>query len=136
MDISRYINKNRADKGFTLIEVLIALAIFSIGILAVASMQLSARLQSRSSAEITEASAIASGQMEELMLRPFDHADLDPVLNPHQLTLGKYAIQWMVIDSDLNGDTINDSKTVELTASYNMGSNQRQITMFFIKHDQ
>jgi len=140
MNIAGWDNRDRDSKGFTLIEVLIALAIFSIGILAVASLQVSARLQSRNSVEITEASAIASGQMEELMLRPFDHADLDPALNPHQLTSGKYTIGWLVTESDLNGDALNDSKTVELTVSYNKlistGSNQREITMLFIKHDQ
>lgn len=129
-----------ADKGFTLIETLIALAIFSIGILAVTSLQVSASLQSRNSSEITEASAIASNQMEELMLRPFDHNDLDPALNPHTLSSGKYGIQWTVTASDLNSDTINDSKTVDMTVSWNkfnsMGSNQRQVRMFFIKHNQ
>jgi type IV pilus modification protein PilV len=129
---------DRADKGFTLIEVLIALAILTIGILAVASLQVSARLQSRNSSEITEASAVAYNQMEELILRPFDHNDLDPALNPHLLSSGKYSIQWAVTASDLNSDTINESKTVELTASWNKivssGSNQRQVKFFFIKH--
>ena len=131
---------DKAEKGFSLIEVLIALAIFSIGILAVTSLQVSASLQSRNSSEITEASAIASNQMEELMLRPFDHNDLDPALNPHTLSLGKYGIQWTVTASDLNSDTINESKTVDMTVSWNklisMGSNQRQVRMFFIKHNQ
>lgn len=127
-----------SNKGFTLIEVLIALAIFSIGMLAVASLQVSASLQNRSSSEITEASAMASDQMEELMLRPFDHADLDPALNPHLLNSGKYGIQWEVTETDLNGDAINESKTVELTVSYDKvlsaAANPRQITMLFIKH--
>jgi len=131
---------DKAEKGFSLIEVLIALAIFSIGILAVTSLQVSASLQSRNSSEITEASAIASNQMEELMLRPFDHNDLDPALNPHTLSLGKYGIQWTITASDLNSDTINESKTVDMTVSWNklnsMGSNQRQVRMFFIKHNQ
>ena len=128
------------DKGFTLIEVLIALAILTIGILAVASLQVSARLQSRNSSEITEASAVAYNQMEELILRPFDHNDLNPALNPHLLTSGKYSIQWIVTASNLNSDTINESKTVELTVSWNKllpsGSNQRQVRFLFIKHNQ
>jgi len=140
MNTTVYVRIDKAEKGFSLIEVLIALAIFSIGILAVTSLQVSASLQSRNSSEITEASAIASNQMEELMLRPFDHNDLDPALNPHTLSSGKYGIQWTVTASDLNSDTINDSKTVDMTVSWNkfnsMGSNQRQVRMFFIKHNQ
>jgi len=128
------------DKGFSLIEVLIALAIFSIGILAVTSLQVSASLQNRNSSEITEASAIAFNQMEELMLIPYDHNDLSPALNPHILDSGKYRIQWTAIASDLNSDTINESKTVELTVNWNKlsstGPNQRQVKLFFIKHNK
>ena len=140
MNRSMRINPVKAQQGFSLIEVLIALAIFSIGILAVSSLQVSASMQSRNSSEITQASAIAFNQMEELMLRPFDHNDLSPALNPHLLASGKYRIQWNAIDSDLNGDTINESKTVELTVSWNKltssGPNERQVRLFFIKHNQ
>jgi type IV pilus assembly protein PilV len=140
MAITACVDTDGTDSGFTLIEVLIALAIFSIGLLAVASMQVSASLQNRSSADITEASALASGQMEELMLRPFDHVDLDPAANPHQLISGKYDMQWNVTESDLDGDLVNDSKTVALTVSYNKllsnAANRRQVSMFFIKPNE
>lgn len=140
MDSAVRVNPAVTDKGFSLIEVLIALAIFSIGILAVTSLQVSASLQNRNSSEITEASAIAFNQMEELMLIPFDHNDLSPALNPHILSSGKYRIQWTAIASDLNSDTINESRTVELTVSWNKlnstGPNQRQVKLFFIKHNQ
>jgi prepilin-type N-terminal cleavage/methylation domain-containing protein len=138
MKFAARVDADRADSGFTLIEVLIATAIFAIGIMAVASMQVWASLQNRSSTEITEASALASGQMEELMLRPFDHADL--AAGVHQLNSGKYAMQWVVTESDLDGDGANDSKTVALTVSYfrvhSNASSQRQVSMFFIKPNQ
>jgi type IV pilus assembly protein PilV len=139
MNRSMRINPLKTQQGFSLIEVLIALAIFSIGIIAVSSLQVSASMQSRNSSEITQASAIAFNQMEELMLRPFSHNDLSPALNPHILASGKYRIQWNAIDSDLNADTINESKTVELTVSWNKltssGPNERQVRLFFIKHN-
>ncbi len=140
MASSAKVNPLRAVRGFSLIEVLIALAIFSIGILAVASLQVSASMQSRNSSEITEATAIAFNQMEELMLRPFAHNDLSSALNPHILASGKYRIQWNAIVSDLNGDSINESKTLEMTVSWNKlgstGPNERQVRLFFIKHNQ
>jgi type IV pilus modification protein PilV len=139
MDASICMDNVKCDKGFSLLEVLIALAIFSIGVLAVASLQVSASLQGRNSSELTEASAIGSNQMEELMLRPFNHNDLSTALNPHVLSSGKYRVQWTVTDSDLNGDTVNESKTVDMTVSWNKLSaaspSQRQVRIFFIKHN-
>jgi len=134
------VNPLQTEKGFTLIEALIALGIFSIGILAVTSLLVSSNMQSRRSAEITEASAIAFNQMEELMLIPFDHSDLSSASNPHTSASGKYQVQWNAIESDLNNDAINDSKTIELAVTWNKinsgTSNQRRVRLFFIKHNQ
>jgi prepilin-type N-terminal cleavage/methylation domain-containing protein len=58
--------------GFTLIEVVIAISIFAIGFLAVAALQISANKSSRRALEVTEATAIASNQMERLMSLSFD----------------------------------------------------------------
>jgi type IV pilus assembly protein PilV len=63
-------------RGFTLMEVLIALAIFAIGILGVAKMQLSAISGNSSSRGWTEAATIGQQQMEILMSLPYD----DPLL--------------------------------------------------------
>ncbi len=73
-------------RGFTLIEVLIAMAIFAIGVLAVTSMQMrsinlntTARLQ-------TEAATLAVGWMERLLALPFDDADGDGCLDTGYFT--------------------------------------------------
>lgn len=125
--------------GFSLIEVLIGLTIFAIGILAVSSLIVSSNLLSRRSTEITQATGIGSDQMEDLLLRPFDHADLDPVLNPHQQISGKYLVRWLVTEADLDADGVNDSKTVDMTITWNAMfqpfSNQRQVRMVLLKHD-
>ena len=63
------------DRGFTLIEVLVAITILSVGLLAVASMQANA-IRSNSLAErVTVITAVAQGAMEDLMAR----ADSDPI---------------------------------------------------------
>ncbi|MDA3834880.1 MAG: prepilin-type N-terminal cleavage/methylation domain-containing protein [Spirochaetales bacterium] len=59
-------------KGFTLMEVLIALAIFAIGILGVAKMQLSGISGNASSRGVTEAATIGQQQLEILMSLPYD----------------------------------------------------------------
>jgi prepilin-type N-terminal cleavage/methylation domain-containing protein len=129
----------KPDSGFSLIEILIALSIFAIGILAVATLQVSANLTSRSSADITQASSLASGQMEEIMHLPFLHTALDPASNPHSKSSGKYVTEWWVTNTDLDGDGVFESKTVELTVSwkrlFSPGPDQKQVKVLFIKHD-
>ncbi len=57
--------------GFTIIEVLVALAIFSIGLLAVAQMQVNALNNTRRVKQNVDAMKIAEDQTEYLMSLPF-----------------------------------------------------------------
>ena len=66
-------NRNR---GYTLMEVLIAIAIFSIGFLAVGSMQIMAMRTGVSSRNQTTVLSIAKDRAEELEALPYTHADL------------------------------------------------------------
>jgi type IV pilus assembly protein PilV len=129
-----YLRQNQ--RGFTLIEVLIALGIFAIGFLAVAAMQVSANLGTRNACEASEATALATNQMEELMQLPFDDGDLNPATNPHQVSRGKYTIEWSVTDSDLNADGSNDAKTVQLSVSWTrLRGTGRTVKLAFVKHN-
>lgn len=125
------------DKGFTLIEVLISLAILSIGILAVASLQVSASLQTRNSLEITEACAIASYQMEVLMQMPFANVTTTPSYSiptgRFSIPTNQYNIQWTVTMIDLNGDGIAEARSVDLTVT--RISSNRQVELVFMKHN-
>jgi type IV pilus modification protein PilV len=101
-------------RGFTLLEVLFALAIFSIGILAIAGMQISS-INGNSAARMqTEATTLAVERLERLSALPYDHADLDPYNNnPHQATSGSYTIVWNVIDDV----PIPLTKTINITVT-------------------
>ena len=68
-------NGNR-QKGFTLIEVLIAMTLLVIGILAVASMQITSLKGNSIAIRVTEASTWAGDAQETLMARAYTHADL------------------------------------------------------------
>ena len=85
------------NRGYTLIEIMIAIGIFAIGFLAIASLQITASKNSRTGSEITEAATIATDRMEMLMVLPFDDPLLDPTANPHPPapddSQGKYNIQ-------------------------------------------
>jgi prepilin-type N-terminal cleavage/methylation domain-containing protein len=133
-------NKNK-DKGFTLIEILIAISIFAIGFLAVASLQISAGKNNRTATEMTTAVNLASDQMERLINLAPDDSDLDPdpAANPHVDNQGIYNIQWIVKNTDLNFDGADDAKiinlTVSWTAAFSAGSSQREVNIDFIKPD-
>jgi len=62
--------------GFTLIEVMTAMAIFAIGILGVAKMQLLAIEGNSNARGLTEASNLAQNKMEELISLAYDDPDL------------------------------------------------------------
>jgi len=81
-------NKNR---GFTLIEVLIAMAIFSIGILAVGSMQLSNTKNNTTGNIMTGATMLARQKIEEL--KNLDRIDLDTADGND--TVGIYSRDWV-----------------------------------------
>jgi prepilin-type N-terminal cleavage/methylation domain-containing protein len=130
------LNNNINDKGLTLIEMLIAISIFAIGFLAVATLQISAGKNNRTASDTTGAVNIASDRMEQLISVSFDDALVDPAANPHLDNQGKYNIQWVVTDTDLNADGENDAKIVNLTVSwtpYLGGAAQRNVDIDFIK---
>jgi len=119
---SQYIIGRFNDKGYTLIETMIAIGVFTIGFLAIASLQIAASKDNRTGSEYTEATTIATDRMERLMTMPYDDGDLDPSANPHPSPpddkQGKYNIQWVVTETDLNADGINDAKIVNIVVSY------------------
>ena len=63
--------KKRTCNGFTLIEVLIAITIFSVGLLALAKLQMSASLGNVQAGRVTSATMAASSRMEALMSLDF-----------------------------------------------------------------
>ena len=107
-----------SQKGFSLIELMIAIAIFSIGILAVLAMQVSAISTNGGSRKISEALVMAEDQLENFMTLPYASAELDPALNPHQIDAGGYSMVWNVAMADLNGDGTDDAKRVMLLVNH------------------
>jgi len=63
-------------KGFTLIELLIAMMILSVGLLAVAGLQVTAIKGNASAKWVTAATTLAEEKMEEFKSKGFSHSDL------------------------------------------------------------
>ena len=104
------IRKSKKDEGFTLIEVLIAISIFAVGLLAVATMQLSAIRVNSTAGQITTRITWAQDKLEQLMALPYSDPLLEAAGNPpgndstgntHQLspTTEGYTISWAVTDN-------------------------------------
>lgn len=64
------------NKGFTIVEVMIALAIFSIGYLAYSGLQISATKSNTKARWLTLAVTCATDRIEQLLDLPYTHADL------------------------------------------------------------
>jgi prepilin-type N-terminal cleavage/methylation domain-containing protein len=75
------IKKRASNKsaGFTMIEVLIALAILSIGLLAIATQQITATRSNTVSNKLTEGTTATQDKLEELISLDYDHADLEDI---------------------------------------------------------
>lgn len=93
------------DSGFTIIEVLVALAIFSIGLLAVGALQARSLMETGDVARKTEAWTIADEQVTLLKEMPFmDTATWtvppDLTAGNHQVTHlnNRYDTHWLVVD--------------------------------------
>jgi type IV pilus assembly protein PilV len=99
------------NKGFTLIEVMVALTILSIGLLAVGAMQISAINGNKAALDISEASFIAESKLEELLSVQFD--TLVAVTNASDTSNTRYTINWDVSDNAAP----NNTKTIDVTVS-------------------
>ncbi len=117
-------------KGFTIIEVLIAMFILAIGILATTKMQLTAIKANHDAMNFTRAAIIAQDQIEILMLTPFDDNDLiDDGDDDTKITDEKdgYSIAWNVDDVDADGDGTIDFKQINLQVNDPLNKNRANI---------
>ena len=113
--------KLKKEDGFTLIEVLIAITIFAVGLLAVAAMQTSAIKVNSTAGKLTNLSTWGMDKIEELSALPYNDPWLETAGNPpgndsagntHQEVSGDYTISWIVIDDNPLTSTKNITVTV------------------------
>ena len=120
------IRKKRGRQGFTLIEVLIAMAIFSLGMLAVGTLQITSTNSNASARIHTEEYTWVVDQLERLTALDYDDTDL--TAGDHSVVQGPYTVSWTVVD-----DTpVAGAKRIAVTAD-GSHSRARPITINFIK---
>jgi prepilin-type N-terminal cleavage/methylation domain-containing protein len=111
--------KRESEKGFTLLEVMIALGILAVGILAIISMHIAATQANAHAVTFTNALLAAQSRIEYLLMDDFDditsgtytetHADMD-VIPPG------YSLEWEAKDitADLKKIYVTVKKSVKL----------------------
>ncbi|OQY02617.1 MAG: hypothetical protein B6I26_00230 [Desulfobacteraceae bacterium 4572_130] len=139
----KLVNKTNKNKGFSFIELMIAIMIFSVGILGVGIMQMASIKGNKSAFELTSASFLASGKLEELMAKPFTHINLLDTNNDginglknntidtadHNEINGKYTILWNIVNNHL----LNNTKTIKVIVVWNSKKELKNISFACIK---
>ena len=136
------------NKGFSLIEIVIAMSIFSVGILAVASMQIAAINGNKVSGKNTKAITWSCDRADRIMSLPYTHADLvvstdtytpaedsDGVDNNENGVIdeagetGQITISWDVADG-----TVTNTKKIDFYVNRMISGDSRTVmTLNFIK---
>jgi type IV pilus assembly protein PilV len=138
--------KMKEEKGFTLVEILFAITILSIGILAVASLQATAINGNWKAIQLTQATTWGQNYLEYLMRIPYDHDDLKDLNGDGDTGLGAvgtgadhgedrvsdntaYSINWNVSEETPYPNT----KTIRLIVRWTERGVQKQVVFDYIK---
>ncbi len=131
-----------SEKGFTLLEVVIALAIFSVGIMAVASLQVSSTNGDTRARLATEGAIAAHDQAEKLLSMNYDPLNpteefLDDSVSGYQnfptgrvTTVGIYTVDWIVRQHP----TITRAVIIEVRADWEYYGADKSYELEFVKN--
>ncbi|NWH06704.1 prepilin-type N-terminal cleavage/methylation domain-containing protein [Desulfobacter latus] len=133
--------KRPNDGGFTLIEVLIGLMIFSVGILGIGLMQLSAIRGNSVAKQLTEATVFGSDQIEQILSWSYDDGRLKSTNNNVDTPTNSkadgdqadnddfYHAYWQITDNK----PVTDSKTIDVTVFWNRKGKLKSFSLSAVK---
>jgi type IV pilus assembly protein PilV len=133
------------EKGFSLIEILIAVTVFAIGILAVGKMQFTAIKGNSFANDLTEATTLAQNRIEGLIGLSYtdpllddtngnSHAGIDDVnatTADHNAVDGRYNIFWNIAPDYY----INNTKEIRVIITWADKGSPKEISITSIKTD-
>lgn len=142
-NISHGALKIKNEKGFTLLEVIVAISILTVGLLGVATMQTSSMRGNAFADDVTGATHWAADRLEKLIDAAYldydNHADLqdgndngEPGLDDVGVgaadgndSQGIYSIYWNVAPDSL----VDDTKTITVIVIWTNHGVQKKVTM-------
>jgi type IV pilus assembly protein PilV len=120
------------EKGFTLLEVIVAISILTFGLLAVASMQMTAIRGNYNASNITEATTVAQDRLEDLMGLLYSDPLLDPgngLSDPAPPSPSGYTITYDV----LNNNPMANTRLIAVTVKWQDKGVQKQSVLTCVK---
>ena len=139
---SGIIKNTMNNRGFSLLEVVVALGIFSIGILAIAGLQITATSSNAKARFSTEAATLAQDVVERLLAIDYvrDSVPLRSEFNTaanggrdYKDPSGRYTIDWTVSGADT---PIDRAITVNVTVRWWAYGIPRRYNLNFIKTEE
>jgi prepilin-type N-terminal cleavage/methylation domain-containing protein len=137
--------RGKGQRGFTTLELLIAISILTVGLLGVASMQVSGIRGNYFSANTTMGLTLAEEKMEELLALDYNHADLQDselgnngdltttvTLDHDETVEGLYHRIWNVRDED-TGAGWPDMKTFTVIVEWE--NNKHRVLLTSLRHE-
>ncbi len=118
--------------GFTLLEVIVAISILTFGLLAVASMQMTAIRGNYNASNITEATTVAQDRLEDLMGLLYSDPLLDPgngLSDPAPPSPSGYTITYDVLDNN----PITNTRLITVTVRWQDKGAQKQTVLTCVK---
>ena len=128
--LPRRLAKKRS-KGFSLVEVMVAITFLGVGLLAIAQL-IPMGLATISQARVrTNAVQAAQQRLDELRAEDFSSAALTPGV--YTETVGNYTLQWTITDND----PVSGSKRVNMVASWQnlTGTKTARLTTYLTAHN-
>lgn len=131
-------------KGFTITEIIVAITVFSIGVLGIAAFFASSSQTTRNSSNLSIASNIASGLVDEELSQTYDslivgNGAKTPVSTDTASPFNKFQkqINISLVDSNLNPSATDIGlKKIDIFVYYNEGTTERNIETATLKTDR